>query len=176
MSILKIITRNIRQRSRTRRPDDRVPHPAGFRGMLRHDPSLCTACKTCAYVCSPGAMAFDRYAEASVTWRYFAEQCTFCGQCVAFCPTQALGFEAGTPVVTGDRAQHLLAHQVFYRPCSRCGQPVVPLPEPILVRLYGSPLPPEAAALHTLCERCRSRVAGERIKAGLRGEGIADGR
>ncbi len=179
MSIFKIIARNVRQGSRTRRPDDKVPHPDGFRGMLRHDPSLCTACRTCAYVCSPAAIAFDQDAETSITsitWRYFAEQCTFCGQCVAFCPTQALGFEAGAPAVTGDRAQHLLAHQVAYRPCSRCGQPVVPLPEPTLVSLYGSPLPPEVAALRNLCERCRSRVTGERIKAGLRGERIADER
>ena len=170
MSILTILARNFGLRSRTRRHDDAVPHPAGFRGLVMHVVSLCTGCGTCAAVCSPAAIRLTEQAAVSVTWQYDAAACTFCGRCAEYCPTKALELAAEPPAVTGDRASLRTAHPVFYRPCTRCGQPVVPLPGPVLVRLYGDPLPAEISRTRWLCERCRAKTTGENVRDAWKGK------
>ena len=164
MGILNLISRNIGRKSRTRLPDNAVPYPDGYRGTLQHDASLCTGCQTCGYVCSPSAITFDTSDPASIVWLYFAEQCSFCGRCVTFCPTYAISFLAESPIITGDRSLHRLADRVYYQPCARCGRPIIPMPLPVLALLYGNRLPEEIATLNNLCEKCRSRKASERIK------------
>ena len=165
MGILSILSRNSARGSRTRRPDDKVPCPAGFRGLITHDPARCTGCRTCAYVCSPGAITFGETDPHCVDWAYFAGQCTFCGRCVEYCATHCLHFEETMPPVAPDQAAHRVMHQVSYRPCGRCGRPVIPLPLQTLLALYGDPVPAGIAARQALCERCRGRTAAE----GLRG-------
>lgn len=165
MSIFSILSRNSAHASRTRRPDDPVPCPAGFRGMITHDAARCTGCRTCAYVCSPSAIAFGETDPRSLEWTYFAGQCTFCGRCVEYCPTRCLGFEDSTPPVTGDQAAHRVSHRVFYQPCARCGRPIIPLPRPTLQTLYGDAVPDGIVAQHKLCERCRGKAAAGRLKS-----------
>ena len=175
MNILTIISQNFRHGSRTRRPDAPVPFPEGFRGELFHNVDCCTACQTCAYVCSPGAITFAEGDGQSIVWEYFAGQCTYCGRCVEYCPTGALSFAQDAPAAVDQSDRLRLAHQIFYRPCSRCGQPVIPMPEPTLTRLYGDPLPADIASLNQLCEKCRRRVAGEGIKNALLGNEVNHG-
>ncbi len=67
------------------------------------------------------------------------------------------------PVVT-DQSSHRVTHQVFYRPCSRCGRPVIPLPRQALEAMYGDPMPAGITADAGLCERCRGKTAAERLK------------
>jgi len=165
MGILSILSRNSARGSRTRRPDDRVPCPAGYRGMITHDATRCTACRTCAYVCSPGAIAFDAADPRFVEWAYFAGQCTFCGRCVEYCPTRCLGFEDAMPPVTGDPSVHRTTHQVVYQPCTRCGQPVIPLPLQTLQALYEGSVPEGIAAQQGLCQRCRQRATALRLQS-----------
>ena len=90
---------------------------------------------------------------------------TFCGRCVEYCATHCLHFEETMPPVAPDQAAHRVMHQVSYRPCGRCGRPVIPLPLQTLLALYGDPVPAGIAARQALCERCRGRTAAE----GLRG-------
>ena len=71
MGIWNILTRNFRRGSRTRAPQQAVPHPDNYRGLVEHDNTRCTACGTCAYVCSPGAITLESSPEA-VDWDYFA--------------------------------------------------------------------------------------------------------
>jgi hydrogenase-4 component H len=168
MGIFSILSRNSTRGARTRRPDDRVAFPGGFRGAIVHDAARCTACQTCAYVCSPGAITFGTANPDHVEWRYFAGQCTFCGRCVEYCPTRCLIFEGAMPPVTGDPALHRTAHQVVYQPCTRCGRPVIPLPLRTLQELYGGSVPEEIAAHRGLCERCRRKAAALRL-TGLTG-------
>jgi len=164
MRILAILSRNSVRGSRTRSPEDRVPYPAGFRGTLAHDPARCTGCRTCAYVCSPGAITFGEADPRCIEWAYFAGQCTFCGRCVEYCPTQAICLKGESPVVTGDQSRHRLVHQVFYKPCARCGQLILPVPEPVLARLYNEQLSAEMVTHHGLCEKCRRKLASQRLK------------
>ena len=53
MGILGVVWRNLTRAVRTRRPDDLVPRPAVFRGLIEHEAALCTGCHACAYVCAP---------------------------------------------------------------------------------------------------------------------------
>ena len=170
MGILRIISHNIGREVRTRKPDDLVPYPADFRGRLLHDPDRCVGCEICAYVCSPSAITFAGSTERTIAWEYFAEQCTFCGRCVDFCPSDALSFAREAPVVTGDRTEHRIVHHVPYQTCARCGKPVLPMPEEMLAQYYGGVLPSEVADMSHLCDVCRRRVMGERIKRSFTGE------
>ncbi len=171
MRILSILSRNSAHGARTKRPEDVVPCPSGFRGMITHDADRCTACTTCAYVCSPGAIAFDDADPSCVAWSYFAGQCTFCGRCVEYCPTRALSFEEAMPPVVRDQSAHRLTHRVPYRPCTRCGRPIIPLPPQILLALHGGAASEELEAMRTLCARCRGRAAAGRLKLPWEGGG-----
>ena len=168
MGILNVLSRNFWRRSRTRKPADRVPYPADFRGELAHRLDLCTACGTCSYVCSPTAITFVSEADG-IVWRYDAGRCTFCGRCVEYCPTRALSFnpKAASPVAR--REQQLTNDLVPYQHCERCGAQLIPMPPETLVSLYRSPEgAAQAAEMHRLCDRCRSRLASERVKSGLK--------
>ena len=173
MGILSILSRNSARGSRTRRPEAQVPFPAGFRGMITHDTAQCTGCRTCAYVCSPAAIAFSETVGCFVEWTYFAGRCTFCGRCVEYCPTRCLGSEETMPPVTSDQSAHRVTHRVSYQPCAHCGRPVIPLPLQTLRTMHGDPVPEGIAARQGLCERCRGRVAAERLR-GLLGAGEHD--
>jgi ferredoxin len=170
MSIFSILSRNSTRGSRTRGPDDEVPCPSGYRGMITHEATRCTGCRVCSYVCSPNAIAFSDTDPRFVEWTYFAGRCTFCGRCVEYCPTRCLGFDEATPPVTTDQSSHRVTHQVTYQPCTRCGTPVIPVPPQTLRTMYGDPTPADILANHGLCERCRGRTTAERLK-GMHGAG-----
>ncbi len=163
MGILRILSRNARDGSRTRAPDDVVPCPAGFRGMLWHDRERCTGCATCAHVCAPGAITVGPQGGAAV-WEFAPGRCTFCGRCADYCPTAALALEGESPAPTPDLPGQRVSHEVPSRPCARCGRPMSPLPLPALVALYGAELAATILAQHELCERCRRRAAAATLK------------
>ena len=165
MGIWRILSRNAAREPRTRLPSAEVPFPEGLRGALRHKPARCTGCQVCAYTCAPAAITFHASDPGSITWSYFAGQCSFCGRCVEYCPTEALDFAPDAPPVTGDPSEHRVAHLVVFPPCPRCGRPVPPIPATLLVRLYGEPLPRGIQSRQGLCERCRGRATAEGLRA-----------
>lgn len=167
MGILNIISKNLQNKARTRKPAEIVEYPLGFRGMLQHEADLCTACQTCAYVCSPGAIKFTDFEQTYITWEYFAEQCTYCGRCVEYCPTHALSFASVAPTVTTNVSDLALKDKIYYQSCTRCGKLIIVIPEPILREKYGEPLPVDIAEREKLCEKCRKKVASEKIKQAL---------
>ena len=69
------------------------------------------------------------------------------------------------PPVAPDQAAHRVMHRVSYRPCARCGRPLIPLPLQTLLALYGDPVPASIAARQALCERCRGRTAAEGLRS-----------
>lgn len=164
MSMLMTVLSNLCRPSRTRGPADTPPTPAAFRGMLRHDVSLCTGCGTCAHVCSPKAITLREQPGVSVTWQFYAGQCSFCGLCRQFCPTGAIGFDATPPEVTGENTAHRLESAIAYVPCSCCGKPHIPMPEQTAALLPGT-----SAAEAALCQECRRKSASERIRLGMIG-------
>jgi ferredoxin len=167
MGIWNLITRNLTRRPHTRQPETWVPFPSGFRGELFHDAALCTACGTCTYVCSPAAIELDRSLPDGVAWQYQSMQCTHCGRCVEHCPTHALSF--GTQPQPLLHELQITRHTVTYQPCSRCGEPVIPLPHAVLAEKYGSPVPQDVERLNGLCERCRQKVYSANIKRSFTG-------
>jgi len=167
MRILAILSRNSARGSRTRSPEAQVPYPAGFRGMITHEAARCTACRTCAYVCSPGAIAISETEGRFVEWAYFAGRCTYCGRCVEYCPTRCLGSEATMPPVAADQAAYRVTHLVPSQPCVHCGRPIFPLPLQTLRAMHGDPVPAAIVECQGLCERCRGKSAAERVKGWL---------
>jgi hydrogenase-4 component H len=165
VSIVGVIWRNLLRRSRTRAPADLVPRPVGFRGLIEHETSLCTGCRTCAFVCSPQAISIEPR-EAGVSWRFFAGQCSFCGLCVAYCPTHAITNQGKLPPVTGDQSQHRVEHIVPYQTCTGCGASVIPLPESTLEALYDHTVSNTTRKEQGLCTTCRRKEASRRM-AGL---------
>ncbi len=171
MNIWKLVTNNLFQKAHTLRPDVPVAYPEGFRGSLQHNSSLCTACETCVYVCSPAAILVNRTQPEGAAWQYQSLQCTFCGRCVDYCPTHALSFAAGAQTqVLHD--MELVSHFIVYQACPRCGEPVIPLPAAALEVQYGRPLPAEIEKLNRLCARCRKKAQSESVKRGFTGETV----
>lgn len=163
MKILGVLSQNLKHGSRTRQPNDVVPYPQDFRGKLSHTLDLCTGCGTCAYTCSPGAIAINDEDENVVRWTYTEDRCTFCGFCVQYCPTHALSFEQESPAPLTERQQHYIFHDIVLPKCKACGRPVRVLPEMTLKKLYGSPLPQEIVEVKDLCEQCRQKLLSKRF-------------
>lgn len=163
MKILGLLSHNLSHGSRTRRPDDPVPYPSGFRGTILHTPERCIACGICVYTCSPGAITIDNAEAKIVNWNYREDRCTFCGCCVQYCPTQALTFDDKAPLPLTERTQHYLSHEVILPSCRECGEPVRIISEMTLKQLYGNPLPEEIAEAKGLCEACRQKLVSKRF-------------
>ncbi len=169
MKIFDIIRRNMASASRTLAPGDLPPRPEPFRGLIEQDASLCTGCQTCSYVCSPKAITFDEGKEAVLTWEYFAGQCTFCGLCVMYCPTGALGNRGTLPQVGGDKDALKTAHDIPYESCTRCGISIIPVPPSVAGRFFGD-TPEKAEELRHLCEDCRRHAASQKIRDAFLGK------
>jgi formate hydrogenlyase subunit 6/NADH:ubiquinone oxidoreductase subunit I len=173
MGILHFLAQNFRTGSRTRKPADVVPCPPGFRGVLVHEPEDCTACGTCVYVCSPGAIDIERETEG-VHWRYDAGRCTYCGRCAEYCPTDALGFENRSGTMAQKRERQWTDDWIAYRKCERCGEPMLPMPVETALRLHHNAADAQGTAdLFRYCEKCRARLTGQRFKDALTGSGSA---
>ena len=164
MSILGVLLRNLSTPARTRTAADIVPTPAGFRGLIEHDPALCTGCTACTQVCAPKAISIDATEATSITWKFFAGQCSYCGLCVQYCPTHAITNRGALPPVTGDQSLHRVAHKVECQACASCGRPVIPLPETLLHQLYDGAVSTSVRAQQTLCDACRRREASEGLR------------
>lgn len=173
MRIFEILLRNTGQKARTLAPGT-LPAPAGYRGTLQHETNLCTGCGTCAYVCSPGAIQLDQRAEG-VLWQYQAVQCTFCSRCAEFCPTKAIRLE-DAPHHTVLAAPETTYHMIGYQPCERCGRPFVPLPVPVLERMSRGAVETSSGSLWRMCEKCRSRVFGQKLKESFTGPTCKEGK
>ena len=163
MNILNLLTHNLGHGSRTRKPDDAVPYPNGFRGKLLHNIDLCTTCGTCVYVCSPAAITIDTSESDIADWDYQEDRCTFCGFCVKHCPTHALSFEKESPSPITERVEHYQYHEIEIQPCRICKKPARILPLESLEQIYGKPLPEEIVDTIGLCEHCRQELTSKRF-------------
>lgn len=164
MGMLATVLGNLFAGSRTLTPDDRPPVPATYRGVLAHEASRCTGCRTCAHVCAPGAISFAETPEVSVTWQWFIGACSFCGLCAQWCPTKAISLAEATPETALSGGELRIASTVAYRPCARCGRPHIPLPAAMTAEYLGGELIGPAAIETDYCEDCRQRMSSTRIR------------
>ncbi len=171
MGILKVLFANSGKASRALSPEKLVDFPIGFKGELDHVTSLCVGCGTCEYVCSPGAINVEMEEGSHFNWVYQPVQCTFCGKCVEYCPTNALSLhQSAMENHIGRKEALVISHFVAYQKCENCGEPVIPLPIPTLEELYQGNLPKDLVSMMHLCDKCRNRATVKRMKSSLRGE------
>ncbi len=171
MNIFHLILRNFSSQPRSLEPETPVDCPAGYRGELAHDASLCVLCGACVYVCSPGALRLEQ-GQGQGSWTYDAGRCCYCGRCVEYCRMSALSFIESPVRLVRKRQEERVEHRVPYQHCTRCGAEILPLPAEALARLLhtekGAVVSPDD---HPLCERCRQRAYSQLLKAGLGGGG-----
>lgn len=173
MGMLGTVLGNLFAGSRTRAPTDQPPVPATYRGLLAHDATRCTGCRTCAHVCAPAAITFAEEAAVSITWQWSAGACSFCGLCRQWCPTGAITLDdaAARPTANGGEAR--IAHAVAFRPCARCGRPHIPLPRDMIAEALGGSLSGPAAVEADYCEECRRTMSSTRIRDAFLGSAAA---
>ena len=91
--------------------------PAGYRGRLVYDPTLCINCGMCMRVCSPGAITKEvRSVEEGdeITFTINLSSCTFCAMCADFCAKHAITL-SGDYRMVGERPEDLLVTGTFVK-------------------------------------------------------------
>ncbi len=153
MNIFQMLAENWSQGPMTLRYPKRAATAEGFRGMVQNDPTSCVGCGTCAYVCSPGAIAVHDHGR-SYEWTYDPGQCTFCGRCADYCPVKALSLQGERPPVYLKRDELVQVLRLDYPLCPVCGKPAQPVNTRVLQRVFAE-LSPEILAWSRLCPQCR---------------------
>jgi len=164
MGMLQIVFANLFAPSRTDTPDTRRAAPPALRGHLVHDVTLCTGCGTCAHVCAPKAITVAAEGETAIGWDWFSGSCSYCGLCAQWCPSRAIALEAVPPADVDHDAEVRLHDVIPLVPCSRCGRPHVPMPDPVQAELLRGSLDGRAFEEKDLCEDCRRRMSSARIR------------
>lgn len=93
------------------------PAPAGYRGRLVYDPTLCINCGMCMRVCSPGAITKEvRPVEEGdeITFTINLSSCTFCSMCADFCAKHAITL-SGDYMMVGEKPEDLLVTGTFVK-------------------------------------------------------------
>lgn len=164
MSMLQTVLANLFAPSRTLAPGDQPAVPAGLRGFLAHEASLCTGCGTCAHVCAPAAIAVTRENDHALAWTWTSGSCSFCGLCEIWCPTHAIALRDEVAGAALDGRQAVLRDEIVLIDCPRCGRSHVPMPEPLQIDMLRGPLAGTALEEKDLCEDCRRRMTSERVR------------
>ena len=101
MNIFAMLWKNLTGHARTLHYPARPALSAGFRGLVRFDPELCTGCAMCRFRCTARAITYVA-GKGDFTWSYNPGHCTFCGRCVDGCKTHALHQDTECPPVYSD--------------------------------------------------------------------------
>ncbi|MEY8461166.1 4Fe-4S binding protein [Eggerthellaceae bacterium 24-137] len=79
-------------------PAEQKPAPAGLKGHIENDVSLCILCGICAKACPADAIVVEKKER---TWAIDPFRCVQCGSCVRACPKACLHMlPAYTPIAT----------------------------------------------------------------------------
>lgn len=125
MNILTMLWKHMRSGAMTLRFPSRPPVSAGYRGLVRFDPSLCIGCAVCRFRCTARAITFSS-TKIDFTWSYDPGQCTFCGRCVEGCKEHALTQEAACPPVYVSIGALKVAYTLPRRPPAAKSSTIIP--------------------------------------------------
>jgi hydrogenase-4 component H len=166
MSILGVISGNLRKRKITIRFPGEVPHPDTYRGAVVIDEAKCVCCGMCHYACVSEAIVVTAFGDRFV-WDYNIGRCTFCGKCVEICPSRALSQTSDSPPPYAEPAEVTGSHAILYPPCAECGRPALPITDTVLLKAFKE-IGEDIASWSKLCLRCRRRRYSKGLAAGLK--------
>ena len=98
MNIVSMLVENLLRGPVTLLFPERPPLAPRYRGLVEFDPSLCTGCATCAFVCTSAGIKFKSRRD-TYEWTYDGGQCTFCGRCVDGCEAKAITMQSCAPPI-----------------------------------------------------------------------------
>ena len=79
-------------------PAEQKSAPAGLKGHIENDASLCILCGICAKACPADAIVVEKKER---TWAIDPFRCVQCGSCVRACPKACLAMNSAyTPIAT----------------------------------------------------------------------------
>ena len=128
-------------------------------GMIKIDPSTCTACEMCAQICPTHALMADQD-EAGVRISFDPRICVACGQCVVTCPEVehgAIELQSEFDVSQWERGRREVRFETTAA-CEVCGEPVAPAA--MLARIeemLGEDATETMALIGRRCVNCRGR-------------------
>lgn len=174
MKILRSIFSNFVHKPMTLRFPKRAPLPGKYRGPMKLDIDKCIGCGICAYVCAGGAIELNIRREG-YEWTYDQGSCTFCEQCVRFCPVSALTAETGPAQSYLLRDELKKTHYMKYPLCPECGRQSNIISDAVLTRVFAR-ITDEVRAWASLCDRCRSIHNQETLRVGYAARSENNGR
>ncbi|EDM24284.1 hydrogenase [Caminibacter mediatlanticus TB-2] len=134
-----------------------------FRGKLKVDANLCTACATCEEVCPSGAIHIteDESSFIHTTWY---NTCCFCANCEFFCPTGAIKLtnDYHTVNLQEDKYKFITKAIIKKIECKMCGEKFVKPSISLLKKSYPH-ISDNIEELANFCPECRKKVAFERL-------------
>ncbi len=102
-TFLKALGNLFRKPATVQYPFEPTYLPSTYRGLIKHDASLCIWCRKCETVCPPGAIVFSQASDGKQTYHYNTHVCIYCGECVRACP------KAGALIQTNEMAPPVTA-------------------------------------------------------------------
>lgn len=166
MKIIGVISGNLRRKKLTIRVPGDVPHPGDFRGAVVIDEAKCVGCAMCRYACVSEAIKVE-VLENRFIWNYHGGRCTFCGRCVAICPSLALSQKPQSLPPHAEPAELSRSHAIPFPLCAECGRPAFPVTDTVLLKAFKE-IGEDIVSWSRLCLRCRRRRYSRGMAAGLK--------
>lgn len=135
--------------------------PAAYRGRVAFDPSACTGCRTCQYVCAAGAIHFEERPDG-LRFTLWHNSCVFCGMCQHYCVAKAIHLTTDWHLSHEQARKYEMLEEgwVPFKPCLQCGKLMLPATLSLMRLAYRGDSK-EIEVLRQLCPECRqTRAAG----------------
>ena len=137
--------------------------PETFRGKIRVDATICTACRTCEVVCPAGAIKISED-EKGFTHTVWHNSCCYCGSCAYYCPSGAIRNtdDFSTVRTQDEKYSHIAVSRIEYSRCDRCDKKYIRASSPILRKTFSNRTE-HGDIIEIMCPDCRKELTFERL-------------